>query len=422
MNNYTKEKLFNLSIHEVRRIGRAVGVRSPTSLRKEDLVDQIFAIYSGSQEKYIAKDKKGRPSKTAFEFEEVLNFKLDDEPKNFFNSTLEFGFPSDLETELFNSKVLPDGEFFGFLDLSYSNIGVIKSKIEMGLKDCVLVSSSIIIKNNLKYGDFVRVKTSKLENGKRFATEVLEVNFQKTRELSKVDFISAPAISPTKQIKFKNDLVLNKVWPIGFGQRALVFEEDELAVKSFIINCYKKAEAEKILVLFDSQIEEVEQFRQDENVICIPSAPAKQINSLIDFIVNSLHRRAEQQKDVVAFVFGSNRLKEILQEASEENIFSQELTSGFKNTKDAGSCTLILGLGMDKVQADKIYSGKFNLQIPLCSNLAIYGVESFVDLRKLSIFRTDLIFTQQAKQIIAEIKKQTPQNEEDLALCIKNLK
>ena len=322
---------------------------------------------------------------------------------------------------MLDSKVFPAGEFEGYLDLSYSNIGVLKSKLKMGLENCALIPSSLILKNNLKFGDFVKVEVSKLENGKMFATEVLKVNNKTDVEKSE-DFLCARPKLATKKIEFENDFVLNQVCPIGFGQRAVAFDEDSLAVKSFITNTFKKAKCEKILVLFDSQVEEEELWGNSEQVICIPSGPQKEVNALVNLIINVLHRKAESGQDVVAFVYGGRQIRSILQDKSEEYSLAGEIIASFKNTQNCGSCGLVLGVTATKEETEEIFAGAFNLLVPLCSNLAIYGVETFIDIRKLSIFRTDEFFLPSSKQIIAKIKQSNIQNEEDLANLINSLK
>jgi len=63
----SKEGLYNLNIHELRKLGSQVGVKSPSSLNKENLVDAIFSIVVGEQKPYKQKDRRGRPQKATIE-------------------------------------------------------------------------------------------------------------------------------------------------------------------------------------------------------------------------------------------------------------------------------------------------------------------------------------------------------------------
>ncbi len=62
-NLYTKEDLLNLGIYELRELGRDVGVASPTTLKKQDLVDKILAIIYGEIPRQVIGKGRGRPAR-----------------------------------------------------------------------------------------------------------------------------------------------------------------------------------------------------------------------------------------------------------------------------------------------------------------------------------------------------------------------
>ncbi len=61
---YTKDELLNLGIYELRELGRDVGVISPTTLKKEQLVDEILKIIYGHKPKREVGKGRGRPART----------------------------------------------------------------------------------------------------------------------------------------------------------------------------------------------------------------------------------------------------------------------------------------------------------------------------------------------------------------------
>ena len=63
LGNFSREELYAINIHELRKLGQQVGVKSPSSLNKEDLVENIYSIITGIQMPYKQKDKRGRPTK-----------------------------------------------------------------------------------------------------------------------------------------------------------------------------------------------------------------------------------------------------------------------------------------------------------------------------------------------------------------------
>ena len=58
----TKEELENYCIYDLRTIAREVGVKAPTVLRKEQLLDEILLILSGEKQPNFT-SKRGRPVK-----------------------------------------------------------------------------------------------------------------------------------------------------------------------------------------------------------------------------------------------------------------------------------------------------------------------------------------------------------------------
>lgn len=60
---YTHDELIKLSIHELRNLGRDLGVVAPTSLKKEDLVNKIIEIIYGHRPERKIGQGRGRPPK-----------------------------------------------------------------------------------------------------------------------------------------------------------------------------------------------------------------------------------------------------------------------------------------------------------------------------------------------------------------------
>ncbi len=60
---YNKETLNQMRIYELRDLGREKGVKSPTSLKKNELIDKILEISCGETEPY--RTNRGRPAVSA---------------------------------------------------------------------------------------------------------------------------------------------------------------------------------------------------------------------------------------------------------------------------------------------------------------------------------------------------------------------
>ena len=57
---YTKEELTEFNLYSLRELGREIGVKAPTSLKKAELIENILNVQSGKTPPYVT--KKGRPA------------------------------------------------------------------------------------------------------------------------------------------------------------------------------------------------------------------------------------------------------------------------------------------------------------------------------------------------------------------------
>lgn len=63
---YDREQLSQINLYGLRSLAREVGVKSPTSLKKQALIEEIILIESGKKSPY-KQTKKGRPLKKGVE-------------------------------------------------------------------------------------------------------------------------------------------------------------------------------------------------------------------------------------------------------------------------------------------------------------------------------------------------------------------
>lgn len=72
-----ENKLNELNIFALRDLARRAGVSSPTSKKKEELINGIVAIMSGEKQPDVNRTKQGRPPKVfGYDFSDVLNAKV----------------------------------------------------------------------------------------------------------------------------------------------------------------------------------------------------------------------------------------------------------------------------------------------------------------------------------------------------------
>ena len=75
---YDVFQLYEMDIHTLRNIAREVGVKSPTTLTKKALIDEILQIESGNKQPCMP-TKKGRPPKNNGANQKLENEKIVDE-------------------------------------------------------------------------------------------------------------------------------------------------------------------------------------------------------------------------------------------------------------------------------------------------------------------------------------------------------
>lgn len=184
MDTINEKALSGLSIHALRVLGRDLGVRQPTSLKKEDLICEIMLIHNGKKAPYVPSNKKGRPPKANEKTIKDFSFLPENDEKTFsINDLCEF-FELNANLKPFNYDDLPEEEFErkreiqinGYLE-QVNEYGFIKDKQYLENRS-IFVSDNQIIANNLRQGDFINA-TGKIIHPSRPAmlTKINKINF-----------------------------------------------------------------------------------------------------------------------------------------------------------------------------------------------------------------------------------------------------
>ena len=165
-----------LGIFELRGLAREVGVPSPTTKKREELIETILEkIHSGQLDDVVV-TKKGRPYKKLAVVDNILN-----------NMTLQDQFanqvkPLSYEDILSFAQVMPVVSNVSN-ELGYFN-GVVRKNINSDLYMFYdnNTSQAIFLPNELKYvqlvenGDFIECKAKRINNNQFFATELIKIN------------------------------------------------------------------------------------------------------------------------------------------------------------------------------------------------------------------------------------------------------
>ena len=264
--NISRETLENLGIYELRNVARQVGVYSPTTCKKGDLIEKIMAIVLGEEVPYTKKTNQGRPAKSISGLDEILKiFVPTYENENFYQKTHakeQVFSPTFFE----NIKVLPENveSFSGYLKMLPNNYAVVfqKGYFENN-QNSYYITPTMLKESNLKEGDYVRgfyyysgkdkpkiVKEISTVNG-----IVQEINLKSER----IDFSALEAVYPVKQIKLARDeksyvdfKIIDKICPIAEGSRVAIEYADDFDIDDYIVelnNELGKKQGRKITML-----------------------------------------------------------------------------------------------------------------------------------------------------------------------------
>lgn len=218
------------SIYDLRNIAREIGVNSPTTLKKEELIDKVLKILNGEAKPEMPKSKQGRPPKKIFTNSDLLQQKSSnedlffDEPitnvnmqdeigvlsssKNFEDEVEYDNYEYSMETKTGYYYKMNDGTSFVFECGHVSNVDL-----------AILVPKNIVQEYNLQNGDLVKCKCKKImAKDIRFLTEVLEINFNKkanAKSFSNMEVVTSNnqlpdcSIFPNAQVGSRNIAVIN---------------------------------------------------------------------------------------------------------------------------------------------------------------------------------------------------------------------
>ena len=161
----TKEyyNLEMLRIHELRDLARKMGVKSPTTLKREELIAEINKIMQGESKPYIKANRQGRPARNQSsnfnvndlfvpKFEDFLDEESRPYTRNSFDDyTWEVAMPQVVYTNETNTSV---EACEGYVDIR-KGFGMLRNKDFLPRISDKYLSPIIIKKYNLKSGDLV---------------------------------------------------------------------------------------------------------------------------------------------------------------------------------------------------------------------------------------------------------------------------
>ena len=333
-----------MGIYDLRNYARAIGVHSPTTLKRAELISKINEIING-KEPDPKKTNKGRPPRHKANGEYILDFIL---PKNLFNDSAEFRYKtiinekdkSSLRNILSESADLATENilFKGFYTQQTADFGLacLKGYITKYAKENAVILSELSNKYSLKNGDYV-VGVAKYVGEKNIllATEINYLNDISVNEnMNRLVFDEIMPSYPTQKLKLTglDDLdLISKICPIAKGARVAINLENNCNkvnyVKHLLNSLSNQNDLRTMLVSIDDSPEDIGSLMyncKDVEICTLSSIQTREefFEKVFTYLNNCINR-LELKQDIAIVFYNANKFIEAY---AQNLIVSQNLT------------------------------------------------------------------------------------------------
>ncbi len=412
-----RERLNTLPVAELREIAKSNGIKSVTSLRKQQLIDMILEenerkngenAEAVSEEEHTAEETEKQSERKGNRRHSKRDVEHKDEVPN--------------ETGITRTgilEVMPDG--FGFIRCDNYLPG----------EDDVYVAPSQIKRFRLKTGDFVTGRVREKRENEKFGAlyYVDQVNGEGLdKVLARPNFEDLTPIFPNERLHLETDghskamRIVDLISPIGKGQRGMIVSPPK-AGKTTLLKETAKAilennpEMEIIILLIDERPEEVTDIKeaiQGDNVEVIYSTfdeLPEHHKRVSEMVIERAKRLVEHGKDVVILLDSITRLARAYNMTVPPS--GRTLSGGLdpaalhmpkrffgaaRNMREGGSLTILAtalvdtGSKMDDVVYEE-FKGTGNMELVLDRKLSERRIFPAVDITKSGTRREDLLLT-----------------------------
>lgn len=340
MINFDYDKLNNLRIHELRDMARKVGVKSPTSLKKDVLIEQVLLVLSGEAKPYVNITKQGRPAKTLDQIDELVDFFV---PKNINAETNtavsetynlkqenQYDFYANASSISFNENVTMSTEkMSGYLFIHNNGYGIIRANGLIPSDNDIFLHSYAIKAYNLHTGDFLEGEIKLVHEGRpKVMVNVLSVNgnynFEKESRVTFDDLAYAPL---KNQLKFSKTLNNLEVITFKEGSRSLILSNSSDNYEKVTTFAEALSEEYKVYIInLDAKPEEFWHLKESVVIENINFSETDNYKSdVATLMVDVAKRQAENGQKVVVII---NKITTLMKAMN--NIECKELAKSLK--------------------------------------------------------------------------------------------
>ena len=409
------EKLQALPVGELRKIAKENGIKSVTTLRKQQLIDMILEVTEKKEEKEIHEKK--------IEREETKKTEDENRKRHRRHHKEETGEHKD---EVLQEQGLTRT---GILEVMPDGFGFIRCDNYLPGDDDVYVAPSQIKRFRLKTGDFVTGRVREKRENEKFGAlyYVDKVNDESLdKVLNRPNFEDLTPIFPNERLHLETDghstamRIVDLVSPIGKGQRGMIVSPPK-AGKTTLLKETAKAvlknnpEMEMIILLIDERPEEVTDIKEairGDNVEVIYSTfdeLPEHHKRVSEMVIERAKRLVEHGKDVIILLDSITRLARAYNMTVPPS--GRTLSGGLdpaalhmpkrffgaaRNMREGGSLTILAtalvntGSKMDDVVYEE-FKGTGNMELILDRKLSEKRIFPAIDITQSGTRREDLL-------------------------------